>query len=688
MKTLHVDVETRSRADLRVVGTDAYARHPSTELLMVAWAVDDGPICQWTMYDTDDDLGDTLGDLCDLLRDPTVLKVAHNAVFERAIFRHLIQCDTPIEQWRCTMVNAFMLALPGGLEDLGKVIKVPDEFQKLDTGKHLINTFSKPRTGKKTRGTFFTPQERPEDWAKFCLYNRQDVEAERYIYKHRLSKYPLADNEWDQWFTDQRINERGVPIDRTFVANAKKMVDDEMTELRSQMGALTGLENPNSDKQFGPWVRERGYNFSSLNKASVAKAMATGDLDETARVALRLRAQLKRTSCAKYETALEALPEDDRLRFMFQFSGAKRTGRWAGRLVQFQNLAKPSKDIEPRLEDIVESVRDNDAEWLKIGYGNVMGALSGTIRAIMRARPGHRLLVCDLNAIEVRVIGWITNCQPLLDVFRQGRDPYKVFGVEFYRKEYELITKAERNFSKPPMLGCGFRLGPGQETIDDETGEITYTGLRGYAETLGVKMSLEEAKRAVEIYRNMYPEIAGHLNPDTGYREGGFWLELENTVKDVIRDGRKRQLGLLEIDRLDPFLRIRLPSGRRLHYLRPKLEMKMTPYGKEKLSITFEGEEDDGTRRFWGRVTTHGGKLTENIVQAVANDLLRVGMENADAADFEIVLHAHDELVAEVPDESRLGLARLRECMINAPPWAEGLPLDAAGFETIFYRKD
>lgn len=670
MRAAHIDFETRSKADI-FLGLDQYARHPSTEVILASWCVDDGPMQQWEIGDPPE----KIQELLEIVEDPTLRKWAHNAQFERAILKHVLKCDSPIEEWRCSMAMAYMLGLPGKLADLGKVLKLPDVVAKVDGGKALIRMFCSPRTGKKAAGTFWQPHEKPEEWEQFKHYNRQDVVAEKFVVEKRLGRYELLEREWQEWYVDQKINDHGCPIDRPFVKNARGMVASEIERLATEMKLLTGLDNPNSDTQFGPWVRERGYEFGDLRKNTVTQALEDIMLDDAARRALGIRAQLKKTSVKKYETIDDALV-DDCIRYLFQFSGAARTGRWAGRLAQFQNLAKPIKRLEPHYDHIVELVRAGDLEGIDLCYGDVMTALSGVIRACVRARPGRILHVADLAAIEARVVAYLARCPAFLEVFHQGLDPYKAFATQMYRVPYDQVTKQMRTNCKPPVLGGGFRLGGGMERKNPKTGDIEKTGLWGYAHTLGVPLTKEESHAAVASFRETYPEIVQ------------FWYDLENGAKQVITSGGSVDVGYLTIDAADPFLRIRLPSGRRLHYLRPKIELRTTSYGKEKWTVTFEGQEDDGTSKFWGRVATHGGKLTENVVQAMANDVLRWGISNAHEKGHNIVLHAHDEIVTEDLEDADIGLESLRECMTRQIPWAPDLPLDSAGFSTPFYRKD
>lgn len=673
---LHIDFETASEADLVEVGVDVYARDFSTRVLMVAWSLDDGDVEQW-----DEDSLDPFPErLLDLIRNPRVKKISHNASFERAIFRHVLECDTPPEEWHCTMAQAFMLGLPGALKKLGEILLLPPEMQKMDQGRKLITKFCKRhRATKKNATGWKNAATDPDDWEVFKEYNRQDVRTEKEA-KKRMSRFPIHPNEWRLWYLDQTINERGWPIDRTMVTNAATKVREEDERLRQVLFDLTGLQNPNSDAQFKPWARRHGYPFGDMRKETVKRALELpeGTMHADLVRALQVRSSLKRTSVKKYFKILDNIAEDDRLRFTFQFAGAARTGRWSGRGAQLQNLAKPPKEWEAEhvLEDIIESVRASDWEWLDAYYGDSMKALSAVIRGAVRARPGRHLVVADLAAIEARVLAWVAQCGSMLQVFKDNRDIYKAFGVHVYKKPYEEITKTERNNSKPGALGAGYRLGGGEEKVDRKTGDLKKTGLWGYAWNMGVKLTKEEAHYSVKVFREVYPEVVQ------------YWDALERAAKNVIRRGGIERVGVVAFEKQGPFLLLHLPSGRALHYLRPKIEMRETPWGEERWTITYEGMEDDGESKFWGRIPTHGGKLTENICQAIARDVLAHGIVEAEQEGFEVLAHVHDEIVAEEEDGSPRGVQQLCDAMTALPFWAKGLPLGAAGFTTTFYRKD
>jgi DNA polymerase len=414
----HVDIETSSELDLKKVGVDAYARHASTRILMLSWRIGAGEVNTWTIED-----GPLPRALLLLLQDPTILKFAHNAYFEVTLIAHVWwMWDLDITQWRCTMVWAYMLSLPGSLDQLGDVLLLPKEMRKGKDGMRLMKLFSMPqKLTKKNPHRWHSAATRPTEWAQFVEYNRQDVVAESFIAEKRLAPYPIPDEQWADWFVDHRINERGLPIDRQLVDHACRMVTLEVEQLRVQLKELTGADNPNSDAQFGPWIRARGYPFGDLQKASVQKILEDelyADIHEP----LRLRAQLKLTSVAKYFAVQEALTADDRLRHTYGFSAAQRTGRWAGRGPHFHNVKKAPKELEPYYADIVASARVGDSRYLRELYGSPLKALSAGVRGMVRAPEGFTLKVADLASIESRVIARLARCPAMLQLIEDDLD--------------------------------------------------------------------------------------------------------------------------------------------------------------------------------------------------------------------------------------------------------------------------
>lgn len=698
------DFETKSKADLRKVGVDNYARHPSTRVLMLALAVNNGNAGLWEPHKRPS-IPPTLQALID---DPDVIFVAHNAAFERAIFKHVLGADIPPHRWICTMAMAYSLALPGALDQLTRdALKLKGEYQKIAAGKKYIQTFCKPRP--KNHVTAKNPHEfnnwdtHPQEWDEFCGYCLQDVVAERKVFLLLRKFFPNLDETFALWAYDQEINDAGYPLDLDLISGAIALAKEAKKRFTAQMIELTGLANPNSTQQALAWLQARGYPFASIKKDRVKVALADfkDQMTDEALLFIKLRSAATKTSLKKFDAMLRAVADDGILRNTLQFCGAGRTGRWAGRVAQLQNLPRPVKRVEKHLDFVRQLIRDEDFDTLELLFGNVLDVLVSSIRSAIIAPDGKTLNVCDLSAIELCVLAWISGCEFWLDVLRKKLDPYKAFGVHYLGKPYDEITKDERNECKPAALGAGYRLGGGE--LRGQYPDQIKTGLWGYAASMGVELSQAQSKRAVAIYRELSPEIKQ------------MWYDLENAARDCIRDQEPRRVGLFVFDIRAPFMRIRLPSGRYLFYCRPQLKkIRQIVYQRdesgnliydkfgdtipkkdekgeieywEKWEISYEGVHQ--TTKAWVRMDTHGGKLVENIVQAVARDILVHGMLEARKAGFNIIGHVHDELISldDEGDEAR-SVEALRECMSKVPTWAKDLPLDAAGFTAKFYRKE
>lgn len=696
VRTLHLDYETFCELDLRVVGLDVYSAHPSCRVLMCAYRLDKGELQQWFPH-----LGPMPKDLRRALKDPRCLKWAFNAQFERVITKRVLKIKTRIKGWRCSMALAYMHCFAGQLEQVGAQMGLPQDKQKLSTGKKLIKIFGMPNKVTKNQ-----PHEirdwntDPELWEEFCEYNRQDVVAEEAIIK-RLNprKYPIPDFEWDLYELDQLINDRGIPIDMQFVENVIWMSAKRKRQLLARMSKLTGCENPNSTTQLLPWLKKNGYPATDLRADTVKKVLKKHEKKEIKLTALlvkvlKLRQFASLTSVNKAKTAKAVVGAGDCIRYMLQFGGASRTLRWAGRKVQTQNMKRTPKLLDAEEDDtklslVTDLIRAGNMDGLELMVGEPMVALSGCMRSMFRCPDGEEFQTADLKSIESAVIAWVTKCKRLLRVFREGRDPYKDFGKEFYQKSEDRITREERNVCKPPCLGAGFRMGPGKEL---ENGKKT--GLVGYAENMGVDMSIEHATKAVSVFRDIYEEIPLH------------WKLYENAIRDVMRKGKPVTVGYVTFERMDPYLTIRLPSGRRIFYYMPRLESKEIWTGKYKTVLidgkkkkvkdtywrkvfTHWGRDNTPTgKNVWRRIESHGGVIIENCVQAIARDVLCVGMWRAHKFGFKIVGHAHDEVITRCrKGENRLTWKYLCEVMSEAIEWASGLPLGAAGWGGAFYRK-
>lgn len=718
---LHLDWETKSEVDLKTRGLDVYSADPSTEVLMAAWSWGNGPVEQW-----DREEGPLPAEIADALTDPHVEKWAFNAQFERIIAKRVLGLKTGYANWRCTKVLGLMQGFFGTLDDMGRQIGLPADKQKMAEGKRLMRIFSMPqKTSAKKPLRWRSAWTDPEEWEEYKAYNRQDVVTEREM-KKRLIKYPILPFEWDLYEIDQVINDRGIPVDMDFVEHAIEMAAIRKAELTDQMREITGLVNPNSTDQLKEWVKARGYPFDDLKKETIKKVLTEnferagseltihdedfvdtdkldgGFLEPDAARALMLRQQAARTSVSKYNAVRRLVGPRSTLRYGFQFHGASRTGRDAGRGLNPQNLTRTPPELEvgkeatsadvPEdflLESVTESIRTGDYEGLALTVKEPMNALAGTVRSLVRAPEGFDLIAADLASIETCVIAWVSGCERLLNVFRSGLDAYKDFGTELYVKAYEDITKTERTNSKPAVLGCGFRLGGG------DLREGKKTGLWGYAENMGINLSRDDSHKAVRVFRTAYPEIPQ------------LWFALEKAIEFAVRHKRRAAPVIklngrtfrvpVTFEMMGDYLTIELPSGRRLFYFKPRIEKKKfigrptkeypdgEPYFKE--NLTYMGKAQNGNT--WIRVWSHGGKVTENIVQAIARDILMIGMHRAHLAGFPIILRVHDELVAAIRrGDNRLTVEYLKQLMTDTISWCPDIPLGAAGWQASFYRKD
>ena len=646
MRTLICDIETYSSADLTRAGVAKYTEADDFEILLLSYAFDDEPVQVW------DFINQGRPDwLTGVLTDPKVLKVAWNIAFERTCFNAYLGIYTPPEQWRDAMTIAAMNGLPMSLESAGAALNM--EQQKLGTGKDLIRYFSKPCKPTITNGgrTRNLPHHAPEKWADFIEYCRVDTETERGIYK-RLQRFPVTDFERKLEALDARMNERGVLVDIE-LAEAAVHIDDTARELHTdEMRRLTGLDNPNSVAQLKDWLAIAGVDCESLNKATVADLKRTAT-DPTTRRVLELRQLLGKTSTKKYQAVLDGACKDHRVRGLLQYYGAGRTGRWAGRRLQLQNLA------QNHLDDIAvvrELVRQRDLESLELCFDSVPDVLSQLIRTALIAKPGHTFLVSDYAAIEARVIAYLAGEQWRMDVFAQGGDIYCSSASQMFKVPVVKhgVNGHLRQKGKIAELACGYGGGVG--------------ALKAFgADKMG--LTEEEMLDIVTQWRLASPTIPK------------FWRDTENAAKKALENpGRTFTIpcGVKYMRDADA-LRCRLPSGRILSYWDARIE----DY-KDRPSVVFMGQNQ--TTRKWEKTETWGGKLVENIVQAVARDCLAVALLRLDQAGYAITFHVHDEIIAEAPEGTRW--EDMAEIMGRSIPWAEGLLLRGDGYATDFYMKD
>lgn len=681
MSTLHHDFETFSLVDLKKHGLARYARHKSTEVLFLWYAFDEEEPEIWYPCDP------LPKRLRDALTDPEVIKAAHNASFERAIWEHVVGIEIPVEQFECSMAHAMWLSLPGDLDTLSSVLRLDDKTAKMKAGKALVKFFCMPRkptkTKQYTRNTKFTD---PVKWKQFLEYGRRDVIAER-VAARRLAHFPMSRFERDLWFVDQHINERGVPFDREFVQQALKVIAVEKARLLKEMTKISGLSNPTSGAQALPWLRERGYPFTNLKAPSVKKALADWDwnLSDGAFEFLQLHVEAARSSISKLQKMLDIATDEDTLPNTMQFAGAGRTARWAGRAVQVQNLPRPLRELEEEwaLLEARDAIMAGDLEWLRVLVSSPMGAIASCIRTALKAPRGMMMTSCDLASIESVVIAWLSGCDKLIEAFVENKDVYKVFASRMFGVPYEEVKKWMRQHAKPGVLGAGYRLSGGLEV--GEYPEVTKTGLWGYAENMGIEMTQEESAAVVAFFRDEYVEIVE------------LWYELERAVRTVIETKQPVHVGPIVMDLKAPFLRMKLPSGRYLHYLRPRMMQKKIKVGvdkatgkpKYKLKVGFTYEGYGGkSGKTWMRIDSHGGKIVENLVQAIARELLAIGIMRAWKAGLDIRMHVHDEIVV-VEKKKRDGVAELLEKCMTAKVdwWGEELPIRAKAETVEVYQK-
>ena len=648
-RELFLDIETFSSVDIRKAGLYPYVESGDFLILLIAYAWGDEPVrdIDLTLPHTNE-AWEELQDVLAGLHDPDTVKIAHNNAFERTAFGKHTGQYMPPEEWHDTMILAAMNGLPMSLEAAGAALQITD--QKLDTGTALINYFCKPcrptiANGGRTRNK---PWHAPDKWDKFREYCRRDVEAMRQIYR-RLQSFPVPAWERKVWDLDTRINERGVLVDRELVEAAIKVDKAFKAEHTEEMHQLTGLDNPNSVQQLKDWLETVGVDCDSLNKATLAD-LRKQVTDPTTRRVLELRQLLGKTSTKKYEAMTSAAGKDDRVRGITQYYGAARTGRWAGRLVQVQNL--PQNHLA-EIGKVRELVRAQDLDTLEILYDSVPDVLSQLIRTALIAKPGHTFLVSDYAAIEARVIAWLAGEQWRMDVFAQGGDIYCSSASQMFKVPVEKhgVNGHLRQKGKVAELACGYGGG--------------VAALKAFgADKMG--LTEQEMQDIVTQWRAASPAIPR------------FWREAERTAKWALEHpGLPVKVPCCQVQywRDKDALRCRLPSGRLLTYWNARIEDG---------SIVFMGQNQ--TTRKWEKTDTWGGKLVENIVQAVARDCLAVAMLRLDREGYKITFHVHDEIIAEAPEGSRW--EDMAEIIGQPIPWAPGLLLRGDGYETKFYMKD
>ena len=665
VKHLSIDIETRSSVDIAKAGAYKYAQSPDFQILLFAYQFGEDPV---EIIDFTD--GETLPkELVPALKNPKVIKHAYNAAFEwyclnRAGF------ETPIDQWRCTMAHGLYCGYTAGLDATGKAIGLPQDKQKLAIGKALIRYFCVPCKPTRSNGnrTWNQPWHDPEKWKLFKEYCRQDVVTEHAILA-RLKQFPMPEKAQKQWQMDILMNAYGVRVDTELIEGALYIDGISTQELTDEAIRLTGLLNPNSATQLVPWLNEHSRKqetdpdvFQDIQKTTVAEALEKpGDLPEEVLQMLRIRQQLGKTSIKKYVAMDTAKGEGDRVRGLTQYYGANRTGRWAGRLVQMQNL--PRNYIKT-LDYARKVVKAKNYEGLRLLYGNVPDTLSQLIRTAFIPSEGNKFVVADFSAIEARVIAWLAGEQWVNEVFATHGKIYEATASQMFGVPVDRIAKgnpeyALRQKGKVATLALGYQGG---------TSALIAMG------ALQMGLTEEELPDIVHRWRQANPRIRD------------LWYAVENAALSVMQTAQPQAIyGLifaLEGDLVygQSFLTVKLPSGRKLYY--PKPFLKENQFGKLALHYYTVGQQS----RKWEVASTYGGKMTENIVQAVARDCLAVTLERIAAKHLQVVFHVHDEVIIDAPMETTVD--EICDLMAEPIPWARGLILKGAGFESSYYMKD
>ncbi len=643
-RILEMDIETFSDVDLIKCGVYAYADSPAFEVLLFAYSFDGG---ETRVIDLAQ--GEELpGEVAEAVFDGSVVKTAFNANFERTCLSKHFGRYLPPDSWHCSAVQAAVLALPRSLEDVGAVLGLDE--QKMKEGKELIRYFCVPCKPTKANGgrRRNLPCHAPEKWEMFKSYCVRDVDVEKAI-RRKLCKFPIPEGEMELYRLDQRINDRGVLVDMGLVRQAVKCERLHKEVVTRRAYELTGLENPNSVAQLKGWLGENGVEAESLSKKAVADMIeeSDGEVEEL----LRLRLLMAKTSVKKYEAMERSVCSDGRVHGLLQFYGANRTGRWAGRLVQVQNL--PQNHIED-LELARRLVREGRFEDVEMLYDSTPKVLSELIRTAFVPEPGCRFVVADFSAIEARVLAWLAGERWRLEVFSSHGKIYEASASAMFHVPIEEVTKGSplRQKGKIAELGLGY---------GGAAGALVSMG------ALDMGFSEDDLPPLVAAWRRANPHITQ------------FWWDVDKAAVEAVTKRTGTRAGRITFEYRSGILFVTLPSGRKLAYVKPR--MAVNKFGRE--GLTYEGILEN---KKWGRIETYGPKLVENIVQGTARDLLAEAMLRVEKKGYPIVMHCHDEIIAEVP-EGMGSVEEMCEVMAVRPSWAEGLPLRADGYECPFYQK-
>lgn len=645
MKTLYLDIETYSSSDLGACGVYRYSEAPDFEILLIGYSVNGGEVCVIDLAS-----GGTLpDDIRMALLDKNVIKYAHNAQFERVCLSRWLGVNfLDPSSWRCTMVWAAYLGLPLSLEQAGIVMKV--EKQKLSEGKELIKYFCSPckptnANGRRIRNL---PKHAPDKWERFKSYNKRDVETEVEMV-NKLSMFPLPKKEWQYYILDQKINDMGIMLDMDLVREAIRFDEYSNAKLIKALKNITGLDNPNSVVQMKTWLLNNGLDLKTLGKMAVNEII--NEVPENIKNVLRLRQSLAKSSVKKYKAMENAVCRDQRVRGLLQFYGANRTGRFAGRLVQVQNL--PQNHL-PDLLQARNLVKMGNIQALELLYDSIPFVLSELIRTAFIPRPGYKFIVADFSAIEARVISWLAGETWRNEVFATHGKIYEASASQMFRVPIEEITKGSllRQKGKIAELALGY---------GGSVGALKAMG------ALQMGLSEDELQPLVTAWRMANPNIVK------------LWWAVDNAVKTSVLEQTNIRIHGLQFEYTKGFLFIELPSGRRLAYVKPQIDMNH--FGNS--VVTYEGI---GTDKKWKRIESYGPKFVENIVQAISRDILCHALECLNNLGYSIVMHVHDEVVVETSQD--ISVEMICRHMSKAPVWAKDLVLKADGFECQFYKKE
>lgn len=656
MEHLSIDIETKSSVDIGKAGLYRYAQSDDFEILLFAYRYGNEDVQIIDLAQ-----GEKIPDkIVKDLRNPQIVKHAYNAAFEWYCL-NIAGYKTPLCQWKCTMIHGLYCGYTAGLDATGKAIGLPQDKRKLATGKALIRYFCVPCKPTKNNGrrTWNLPKHAPEKWELFKEYCKQDVVTESAILK-RLEAFPVPEEEEKLWQMDIRMNAFGVKVDTALISGALQINDHSTELLENEARAITGLQNPNSSVQLLDWVHNKGVEMDNLQKVTVTEKLSN-DLPNDVRRALEIRQQLGKTSIKKYVAMDTAKGKDDRVRGLTQYYGANRTGRWAGRLVQMQNL--PRNYIKT-LDYARKLVKDRNYGGIKLLYGNVPDTLSQLIRTAFIPSEGNKFVVADFSAIEARVIAWLAGETWVNEVFATHGKIYEATASQMFHVPIEKIAKgnpeyALRQKGKVATLALGYQGG---------ANALIAMG------ALNMGLSEEELPDIVQRWRNANPRIRD------------LWYAVEEAALLVMQTAQPQAIYNLifnlesDIVYGQNFLTVQLPSGRKLYYPRPFL--KENQFGKLAIHYYTVGQQ---TRK-WEVTSTYGGKMTENIVQAIARDCLAETLRRIDAKGLQVVFHVHDEVIIDAPVETTVD--EICDLMAEPIPWAPGLILKGAGFESNYYMKD